>query len=79
MTATAEGMLSAAVQLWQSSRQAWAGLISYNYLNTFSAVRQPCSNLLPASPDRLLVRDYNLALDQLRAMAAFLHSVTWEL
>lgn len=69
-------MQRAAVRWWQSSRQAQAGVIPYNHLNTFSAARQRRSNLLPPPPDRPLVGDFKLALDQLKGLADCLNSVT---
>lgn len=58
-------MLRAAVRWWQSSRQAWAGVIPYIHLNTSSAARQRRCNLLPPPPNRPQVGDFELALDQL--------------
>lgn len=38
-------------------------------LDTFSAARQRCNNLLPPPPDRPLLEDFKLALDQLKNLA----------
>lgn len=70
-------MLRAAVRWWQSSRQAWAGVIPYIHLNTSSAARQRRCNLLPTT--QTPGWGFRVSFGSARRLADSLNSATREL